>query len=414
MKPHSLPVSAIPWSTVFAGSAGALLSLGVVMALALPPLPAMVIMLSATALPMWWLEWRRARDRTARRAPDGVSLPGVGIRRRLTLLGTACVVMLVAGSFQLQTLFGGLATGGLPEIALVLLPAGLAWCLWSVVRQPSPDGPDALEQLGLVVRTLLRHRRLEPEGRQHLLAWCVKAFFLPLMLAWLYVWLESFRGGMRDGHGWFALFTMGMALLYALDTLFGTIGYLSTSRRIDAHIRSTDATWLGWLAALVCYPPASGVVLRQWLEYKDGVEWFQWLQAPWLMGVWGGTILLLTAIYTSATLVFGPRFSNLTNRGIVTAGPFLWTKHPAYISKNLSWWLIAVPFVSSQGAGAAAVNCLALLGVNGIYWLRARTEERHLMDDSTYRAYAAWIAEHGVFARVRRLLLPRRASAGRG
>lgn len=114
-------------------------------------------------------------------------------------------------------------------------------------------------------------------------------------------------------------------------------------------------------------------------------------------------ILALTGVYTWATVVFGPRFSNLTNRGIITSGPFRWTKHPAYISKNLSWWLIAVPFVSQQGAGAAALNCLALLGVNAIYWIRAKTEERHLMQDPVYQEYAAWVAANGWWAKCRRV-----------
>jgi hypothetical protein len=42
-----------------------------------------------------------------------------------------------------------------------------------------------------------------------------------------------------------------------------------------------------------------------------------------------------------------------------------------------------------------------LLGLNGIYWLRAWTEERHLGRDPEYRRYAAWIAQHGLFRRLR-------------
>lgn len=36
------------------------------------------------------------------------------------------------------------------------------------------------------------------------------------------------------------------------------------------------------------------------------------------------------AIYAWATIMFGGRFSNLTHRGIITNGPYPWTKHPAY------------------------------------------------------------------------------------
>ena len=44
-----------------------------------------------------------------------------------------------------------------------------------------------------------------------------------------------------------------------------------------------------------------------------------------------------------------------------------------------------------------------LLGVNGIYYMRAKCEERMLMDDPVYRQYAEWIAEHGLFAKLNKL-----------
>ena len=44
----------------------------------------------------------------------------------------------------------------------------------------------------------------------------------------------------------------------------------------------------------------------------------------------------------------GPRFSNLTHRGILTHGPYAWSKHPAYLSKNLFWWLSSLPFLATN------------------------------------------------------------------
>lgn len=399
--PKKLPSSAVPGLTIGAGIAGVLLSLVLLLFMRLGSASAMVLMILMTAIPMWVLEWRRFRVASLVRGSPALTSE----RRKMALLGGVCVLGLMALSIQLQHMFSGLSNGALPEVTLLLLPVAPLWFAWLAFRhREATQGPDSVEALGGIVRSLVRNRHLGRAGKQQLLAWCVKAFFLPLMLAWLYVWLDSLEAGFREGQGWYAVFTMSMALLYALDTLFATIGYVSTSRSMDAHIRSTDATWLGWVAALACYPPFSGVVLHTWLDYKDGLDWLGWLETPWLKFVWGAAIILLTGIYTSATLVFGPRFSNLTNRGIITAGPFRWTKHPAYISKNLSWWLIAVPFISTQSTAAAVLNCLALLGVNAIYWLRAKTEERHLMADPVYREYAAWVAEYGVVARAKRLV----------
>ena len=43
-----------------------------------------------------------------------------------------------------------------------------------------------------------------------------------------------------------------------------------------------------------------------------------------------------------------------------------------------------------------------LAGVNVIYYLRAKTEERHLSRDPVYREYAEFIREHGLFSYLRR------------
>jgi hypothetical protein len=66
------------------------------------------------------------------------------------------------------------------------------------------------------------------------------------------------------------------------------------------------------------------------------------------------------------------------------------------VSKNLSWWLIAIPFISNTGTADAVRGCLMLGLINLIYFLRARTEERHLSRDPTYVAYALWMNDHGL------------------
>jgi protein-S-isoprenylcysteine O-methyltransferase Ste14 len=73
-------------------------------------------------------------------------------------------------------------------------------------------------------------------------------------------------------------------------------------------------------------------------------------------------------------------------------------KHPAYLSKNLSWWMISVPFVACAGWWTAVQSCLMLGAANLIYYLRARTEERHLAADPAYRDYREFIASHGLWA----------------
>jgi hypothetical protein len=57
--------------------------------------------------------------------------------------------------------------------------------------------------------------------------------------------------------------------------------------------------------------------------------------------------------------------------------------------------MTTVPFIPHVGVAQAIKSTLALAGVSTMYFLRARTEERHLSRDPDYVAYATWMNEHG-------------------
>ena len=138
-----------------------------------------------------------------------------------------------------------------------------------------------------------------------------------------------------------------------------------------------------------------------YLVYQDDAAFGAWLSGtPGVLIAWVVLISLLNLVYLWSTITFGVRFSNLTHRGILTNGPYRFTKHPAYIAKNLSWWLIAVPFLPVNGWDMALKQCAMLLGMNFIYYLRAKTEERHLSWGKTYVAYALWMNDNGIFRRL--------------
>lgn len=187
-----------------------------------------------------------------------------------------------------------------------------------------------------------------------------------------------------------------------LELLVVVCGYTLTMRLIDTHIRSPNNVLLGWIACLICYAPFNALTLRPLFPYHDGHEWHHWFgEIAWLAAPWGLMLVASYGLWVWATVIFGLRWSNLTNRGIITNGPYRFTKHPGYIAKSLFWWLTAVPFLSADGWLAAASHSLMLIGVNVVYFLRAKTEERHLMQDPVYAAYAAWISKHSVIARLR-------------
>jgi isoprenylcysteine carboxyl methyltransferase (ICMT) family protein YpbQ len=244
--------------------------------------------------------------------------------------------------------------------------------------------------------------------RRLLLGWTVKGFFLPLMTVYLAGEIQSLRGAMgvvATDHGVMPIYQVFYHLSYTVDLLFCVVGYSAAIRLFDSEIRSVEPTVAGWVIALMCYQPFYSVIGRFYLQYDDDIYWDNWLQNwPAVRVGWAAVIIALTVIYALCTVSFGLRFSNLTHRGIITSGPYRFTKHPAYLSKNLSWWLISVPFIGEQGFSAGLRNCVLLGLLNLVYYARARTEEQHLSRDPKYVAYALWIGEHGVLRYLARAL----------
>jgi protein-S-isoprenylcysteine O-methyltransferase Ste14 len=232
----------------------------------------------------------------------------------------------------------------------------------------------------------------------HFRGWLIKAYFFALFWVWLTRSTQNILHFDLSGASWSNLraYELVYELVFFVDLLLATVGYAMTFRALDTHIRSAEPSVLGWLVALVCYEPFfSGLFERQYLHY-GGNSFGSWLAPhPALRWAWAACIVALITVYVLATVAFGVRFSNLTNRGIVTNGPYRFTKHPAYVSKNLSWWLASVPFVASDSAPEAVRRCLLLGVINFIYFMRAKTEERHLSRDPAYVAYATWMNEHG-------------------
>lgn len=236
---------------------------------------------------------------------------------------------------------------------------------------------------------------------QHWLSWLIKGFFLPLMFIYFCNYLQNFNNSSATSplQFWFELLCN---LAFLIDVGLVSMGYLLTLRLADTHVRSAEPTLFGWVVALACYEPFWFMMERQYLQYQGKLDWLQWLaDSPLLATLWGAMIVSLVMIYAWATVIFCARFSNLTHRGIITNGPYRYTRHPAYLAKNLSWWLISIPFIVQDSMADALRHCLMLLLLNALYALRAWTEERHLSQDPQYMRYAAWIRRHGLFRRFK-------------
>jgi len=241
--------------------------------------------------------------------------------------------------------------------------------------------------------------------REHALAWFIKAFFTPIMTGILAANInELFSLSWRNPAAAFlSLYNLLLILWYSMDVIYGVLGYVFTFRLLDTHIRSVEPTVIGWISCLLCYYPFSLLMVFDGPQYEDHLFWMHWFALnPVILYFWGTVIILLSLVYGLATVAFGYRMSNLTYRGIITGGPYRYTKHPAYLSKTISWWMITLPFYCVGDPLIAAKNTLALAMISLLYYIRAVTEENHLSNYKEYVEYAEWIKKHGVFSRIAR------------
>jgi protein-S-isoprenylcysteine O-methyltransferase Ste14 len=280
-------------------------------------------------------------------------------------------------------------------VALPLFVASAIYVPWIDTRLKNPkDGAWALGQWLMGDRTADRAAIAD-----HARAWAVKGFYTAFMISIVPVNFEKVVGQTLTGAiaGPVELVGFLVSCMFLIDVSIGTVGYILTMKPLDSHIRSATPYMAGWVSALICYPPfimmGDGGPLNYYVANWGDNSWTYWFGAhPKLLYGWGAMLVVLTGIYAWATVAFGIRFSNLTHRGILTHGPYAIVRHPAYWSKNLFWWLATLPFLTTNGSAVDAIrNTLIMVFVSGIYFWRAKTEEKHLENDADYRVYRAWM-----------------------
>lgn len=214
-------------------------------------------------------------------------------------------------------------------------------------------------------------------SRLGLLTCCVKLFFLPLLVSW--VINNTFHQINISKTLVFDLVALNAWLLsffIYVDTILFCFGYIFEFKFLKNEIRSVEPTFFGWLVCLWCYPPFNSVSYRIFDHRLIDIS------HAWPANVVMAMSLLITAlwgIFAWASVALGAKASNLTNRGIVSSGPYRYVRHPAYASKLLVFYIQGI-FLGQYFLGL-------LFGFTIIYMLRAWTEERHLSLDPDYIAY---------------------------
>lgn len=399
------PPSVVAISTGFIGLVGLLAAVVYLIGTDIAVASKILILLGATALPM--IVWELAVEKVHRRPSTGLdfSIPAsghAGYRRVAVKLFGLAVTWTAVGVFywlfksydsQTYQSYLQLISALAPLLFVLAIPYFFFMDRYSVEPEDSywHTGQFFLGRFEKVSREIVI---------DHFLGWAIKAFFLAFMVSILpYAVHQSTSPGDFDLSTDIGAFVMWcVQLLFLFDVCFGTVGYIFTFKFLDTHIRSANPYLAGWMWALMCYPPFILMGDAGPLQYHDGRSWIDWLGGnDFLMWIWGGALIFLTAVYAWATVIFGLRFSNLTHRGIITNGPYRFLKHPAYVSKNIYWWVMYMPFLAVAGLSTALQNCALLLVINMIYFMRAMTEEKHLSSDPAYQEYAAWMDRNGPF-----------------
>jgi len=270
-------------------------------------------------------------------------------------------------------------------VPLERLPKSRGYVIANLIRKSSRDFLDYLKNF--TQKPSYAMAKIDREEKTALLFVIVKIFFLPLMINFMLTNYRAMTTGLADIDSLGAVFTIEgfnnilFPLLFStfifVDTAFFTFGYLVESRWLGSKVRSVEPTVLGWAVALVCYPPFNGLMANYTSWYaNDNV----YVSTPDLTFVLRIIVLVLMFIYAFASVALGPKASNLTNRGTVSRWPYSMIRHPAYVAKNMAWWVTIIPVFSIAALGSMLVWSF-------IYFLRAITEERHLIRDPEYQAY---------------------------
>lgn len=186
------------------------------------------------------------------------------------------------------------------------------------------------------------------------------------------------------------LFNISLALIFSIDVGLAWCGYVVSTRWVGNQTVSAEPTVLGWIVCIVCYPPLQ-TNIGFYFTHPGERDIISLFSNQYLVTFLMICTIMSFFVYMLATLFFGTRFSNLTNRGIIRTGPFSIVRHPAYAAKNFAWWCVMFPAIlynaTHAGWHLAVTQILGLVLITWIYYMRAITEERHLSLDPYYRAY---------------------------
>lgn len=269
------------------------------------------------------------------------------------------------------------------------------------------------EDLGLVVLGRWKEVKWE-DVRKDLFSWLIKGYFFAINYCELPKMFVALRGK-EEGFfllTWPQMLPVIVSIIYTFIIAAILPGYLFSSRLFGTHVRNIDQTWFGYVVTFGCYSPFVQGVFSRWFNFHQQGVSPAW-NTPWvqtlggyevLLYICGGLIIFFEVFHYWGEAIFGIRSSNLSNRGIITNGPYVFTKHPVYAAKCFSWFLMWMPFIAGQDVFEDLRLTLCFVGVCIIFIMRGWAEEKMLSTDPAFVSYALWVDRHGVFSFAGKLL----------
>jgi protein-S-isoprenylcysteine O-methyltransferase Ste14 len=179
---------------------------------------------------------------------------------------------------------------------------------------------------------------------------------------------------------------MWLKLIFTLSTLVFTISYLTDSKILKNEIKSVDTTPLGVLSCIICYYPLTLLttkIIAQPLSTQIPTN------NTLFFAILNILIVVVNFVSLIATVRLFGKAGNLTNRGIVTGFPYNIVRHPDYAMQicYIILCAILISFVPTLSIDEILALWIGVFVWGYIYYLRAVTEERHLIKDEEYQKY---------------------------
>ncbi len=189
-----------------------------------------------------------------------------------------------------------------------------------------------------------------------------------------------------------------VSVIFLVDSLLFTVGYHTESGLLKNKLRFVETNPLHIMVCVACYPPFNRATIAFFgPSNRNPYILFGGSMLHPMTWVMRGLAMLFLVLLISSSLALFTKASNLTNRGIVTCGPYRFIRHPGYLAKNMFWIMTLIPVFFTDTTDPrftwpsyllfCAMSVAGVIGWGTIYFLRSITEEKFLMRDPDYVEY---------------------------